>query len=69
MQNDKLNRNNAAHRSFPRKKGKLTLRDIRRVKTSGTPVSYDDVLDFHIWLKNVRGIGPADIDIFKKISK
>ena len=69
MKNDNLNRKSAPNRNIQRKKVKLTLQDIRRVRKSGTPVSFNDVLDFHIWLKDVRGIGPADVDFFRKTLK
>jgi hypothetical protein len=54
---------------FPLKKKEGRLKTTPSISVHGNPISYDDVLDFHLNLKEIKGISRNERDFFARFVK
>lgn len=69
MPNERTGRNKrnpeSIRRNFPLGKRRVQI-GLKREKREGTSISFDDVLDFHLWLQKVKGMELGDGNFFRK---
>ncbi len=60
---------NSLHSRFPLQRRTLRRRSLDAARRNSTPISADDVLDFHLALKAVYGVDKNERDFFARFSK